>query len=320
MKAVILAGGLGTRLRPLTYRIPKPLVPVAGRSLIVRIIDSLPSSVDTVVLAVSYMKEAVEEYFRVNPCGKKVLIVNETTPLGTGGALKNVAEHLDSTFIALNGDCLSTLDFKAMVRQHRENGGIGTIALWEVEDPSAFGVVALDKGSRILDFQEKPKREEAKSKLINAGAYVFEPEILDYIGKGQVSMEREVFPNLLEEGLFGFRFQGFWVDCGTRANLLAAQTAVLEREGSGARGGHVDPGCQLYAPYLTMEATVGRCSLGPNVVVEGATIGDGASVRNSLIMRGAQIGSNAAVVNSIIGPGMAVAKDTHIIDTILAEK
>ena len=320
MKAVILAGGLGTRLRPLTYRIPKPLVPVAGRPLIVRIIDSLPSSVDTVVLAVSYMKEAVEEYFRVNPCGKKVLIVNETTPLGTGGALKNVAEHLDSTFIALNGDCLSTLDFKAMVRQHRENGGIGTIALWEVEDPSAFGVVALDKDSRILDFQEKPKREEAKSNLINAGAYVFEPEILNYIGKGQVSMEREVFPNLLEEGLFGFRFQGFWVDCGTRANLLAAQAAVLEREGSGAMGGHVDPGCHLSAPYLTLEATLGRCSLGPNVVVEGATIGDGASVCNSLIMKGAQIGSNAAVVNSIIGPGIMVGKDTQVSDTILAEK
>lgn len=320
MKAVILAGGLGTRLRPLTYRIPKPLVPVAGRPLIVRIIDSLPSSVDTVVLAVSYMKEVVEEYFRVNPCGKKVKIVNETTPLGTGGALKNVAEHLDSTFIALNGDCLSTLDLKAMVRQHREDGGIGTIALWEVEDPSAFGVVALDKGSRILDFQEKPKREEAKSNLINAGAYVFEPEILDYIGKGQVSMEREVFPNLLEEGLFGFRFQGFWVDCGTRANLLAAQTAVLEREGSGARGGHVDPGCQLFSPYLTLEATVGRCSLGPNAVVEGATIGDGASVRNSLIMKGAQIGSNVAVVNSIIGPGMMVGEGTQVSDTILADK
>ena len=149
MKAVILAGGLGTRLRPITYRTPKPLVPLVGKPIVMHIIDSLPSSVDTVVLAVSYMKDELEEYFRVNDCGRKVILVNETTPLGTGGAIKNVEEHLDGTFIVINGDVLTSIDFNSMVDHHRQKGGIGTISLWQVEDPTAFGVVGLDQHGRI---------------------------------------------------------------------------------------------------------------------------------------------------------------------------
>jgi mannose-1-phosphate guanylyltransferase len=318
MKAVILAGGLGTRLRPLTYSIPKPLVPLAGKPLIRRIIDGLPSSVDTVILAVSYMRDALEDYFRVEPCGRKVILVNESSPMGTGGALKNVAQHIDGTFIVQNGDCVSSLDIKAMVRAHRESGGLGTLALWEVEDPSAFGVVNLERNMRITEFQEKPSLAEAKSNLINAGVYVFEPEILDYIGKGQVSIEREVFPHVLEYGLYGHRFQGFWVDCGTLKNTLVAQRAMLDKENPPAPA---DFDCTLIPPNLIRARELRGCHIGPNVCIEPeAKIGAGTRVENALIMKGANLGSNCKISGSIIGPGIKVNDGESVIESIVAAR
>ena len=316
MKAVILAGGLGTRLRPLTYSIPKPLVPIAGKPLIRRIIDGLPSSVDTVILAVSYMKVALEDYFRVEPCGRKVILVNESTPMGTGGALKNVAQHIDGTFIIQNGDCVSSLDIKAMVRAHRESGGLGTLALREVEDPSAFGVVNLERDMRITDFQEKPSLAEAKSNLINAGVYVFEPEILDYIGKGQVSIEREVFPRVIEYGLYGHRFQGFWVDCGTLKNTLVAQRAMLDKENPPSPA---DFDCAFIPPNLIRAKELKGCHVGPNVCLEPEVrIGAGTHVENALVMKGASLGTNCKIDGSIIGPGIKVNDGESIINSIVA--
>lgn len=318
MKAVILAGGLGTRLRPLTYSIPKSLVPIAGKPLIRRVIDTLPSSFDTVILAVSYMKDALEDYFQVEPCGRKVILVNESSPMGTGGALTNVAQHIDGTFVVMNGDCVSSLDIKAMVRGHRETGGIGTLALWEVDDPSAFGVVEIAQNMRIIDFQEKPSRAEARSNLINAGVYVFEPEILDYIGKGQVSIEREVFPRVLEYGLFGHRFEGFWVDCGTLKNTLVAQREMLDRESPPALS-NVD--CQQIPPNLIQSKEMKGCHIGPNVCIEpDVRIGEGARVDNALIMKGASIGANCRITGSIIGPGIKVADNESVVEGILANR
>lgn len=318
MKAVILAGGLGTRLRPLTYSIPKPLVPLAGKPLVRRIIDGLPSSVDTVVLAVSYMKEALEDYFRVEPCGRKVILVNESSPMGTGGAIKNVAQYIDDTFIAVNGDCVSSLDVKAMVRAHRENGGLGTIALWQVEDPTAFGVVKLERDTRITDFQEKPSLAEAKSNLINAGVYVFEPEILDYIGKGQVSIEREVFPRIMEYGLFGHLFQGFWVDCGTLKNTLVGQRMMLDKENPPVPTSF---DCSVTPPNLIQSREMKGCHIGPNVCIEpDVQIGMGTHVENALIMKGAHLGASIKVSGSIIGPGIRVNDGESVIDAILANR
>jgi mannose-1-phosphate guanylyltransferase len=318
MKAVILAGGLGTRLRPLTYSIPKSLVPLAGKPLVRRIIDGLPSSVDTVILAVSYMKEALEDYFRVEPCGRKVVLVNESAPMGTGGALKNVAQFIDGTFIAVNGDCVSSLDIKAMVRAHRENVGLGTLALWQVEDPTAFGVVNMERDMRITDFQEKPSLAEAKSNLINAGIYVFEPEILDYIGKGQVSIEREVFPRIMEYGLFGHLFQGFWVDCGTLKNTLVAQRVMLDKDNPPAP---TSLDCALIPPNLIQSMELKGCHIGPNVCIEpDVSIGAGTHIENALIMKGAQIGANCKVSGSIIGPGIKVNDDGSALDVILANR
>ena len=194
MKALILAGGLGTRLRPLTYHIPKPLVPLVGKPLVCHIIDSLPEEVDSVILAVSYMKDDLDRYFHEHDVGRQIILVSEDEPLGTGGAIKNVSRYLDETFLAFNGDVVSSINTKRMLEFHRKRHGIGTIALWEVDDPTAFGVVALGNNGSITKFQEKPKREEAVSNRINAGTYVFEPDILDDIPAGPVSIERQVFP------------------------------------------------------------------------------------------------------------------------------
>ena len=319
MKAVILAGGLGTRMRPLTYAIPKPLIPLVGKPLVVRMIESLPSSVDTVILAVSYMKEALEDYFRVSPCGRKIIIVNETTPLGTGGAIKNVAQHLDETFIAMNGDQISSVGLKAMVRAHREKGGLGTIALWQVDDPTAFGVMEVQMDGRVVNFQEKPKLEEARSNLINAGYYVFEPDILDYIGKGQVSIEREVFPVILDHGLFGFRFEGYWTDCGTRQNFLAAQRKLLEIENPA--NPPLDPSCVIAPPNLIRSSAMRGVRIGPYACIEeGVDLAQGCEVGNSLVMKGARLEVGAKVLNSIVGPGKKVGKDETIMDCICAAK
>ena len=321
MKAVILAGGLGTRLRPITYKTPKPLVPLVGKPMVMHIIDSLPPRVDTVVLAVSYMKDVLEEYFRVNDCGRKVILVNETTPLGTGGAIKNVENYLDDTFIVINGDVLTSIDINSMVKYHREKGGIGTISLWQVEDPTAFGVVGLDQENRITAFQEKPTRAEAVSNMINAGIYVFEPDMLDNIGKGAVSIEKEVFPKVLDQGLFGYRYGGYWMDCGTRESYLKAQKTLMDigmtRNQSSASNGNVE----LIEPLHLTGTRLDSCAVGPYVFAEpNVTIGAGAEVSNSMLMRDATVSPGAVVRNSLIGPGFVVEKDPGAIDVILGNK
>ena len=167
--------------------------------MIMHIIDSLPEEVDTVVLAVSYMKDQLETFFRKNDCGRRIVLVNEDEPLGTGGAIRNVRQHLDDTFFCFNGDIISSLDLRDLLSFHRRHGGIGTLSLWQVPDPSAFGVVGLD-WDRIIDFQEKPAPGTAISDLINAGVYVFQPELLDHIPSGVVSWRGRSSPRYWTEG------------------------------------------------------------------------------------------------------------------------
>ncbi|MGB2581124.1 MAG: nucleotidyltransferase family protein, partial [Thermoplasmata archaeon] len=210
MKAVLLVGGMGTRLRPLTYRVPKPLVPVMGKPLMMHVIDSLPDEVDETIVPVGYKRDVMEDYLRRNPPRRKITIVEEKEPMGTGGAVKNVEEYIDGPFLVINGDSISSLDMNRFIEYHREKKAFATISLWEVEDPTPFGVVDLDANGQIHRFQEKPNKTEAFSRLINAGAYALEYETLDYIGSGFVSMEREVFPRIVEKGMYGLRFDGHW--------------------------------------------------------------------------------------------------------------
>ncbi len=308
---------MGTRLRPLTNTVPKPLIPLLDKPLISHIVDSLPAWVDTILLAVNYRREALEAYFETADPEGRVVLVDEPEPLGTGGALKNLSRHLNETFLAFNGDIVSSIDLALLLRNHRASKGIGTIALWPVPDPSAFGAVGTGPGLRITMFQEKPAPGEACSDLINAGVYVFEPEILDHIGDGFVSLEREVFPKVLEHGLFGHRFEGYWIDCGTRENFLRAQRTLLDL-GGGATEGRVSDRARVTPPNFLHGVEVDEATVGPYVSAqEGVVVRRGAEVSDSILMRGALIGEGAKVRGSILGPEVIVAEGAQILDTIL---
>jgi mannose-1-phosphate guanylyltransferase len=320
VKAILLVGGLGTRLRPLTYRIPKPLVPVVGRPLIMRVIDSIPKEVDEVIIPMSYKKSAMEEYLVNNRPKRRVTLVDEPEPLGTGGAVKNVEKHLDGDFLVINGDSVSSLDVSGFIRFHRQKKAFASISLWAVEDVTPFGVVDLDKDSRIRRFQEKPKKEEAFSNLINAGAYVLNHEVLDYIGKGFVSMEREVFPKILDKGMFGFRFDGYWVDCGKRENLLEAHWAVMGKEAHVVDNMSVHDGAVLKRPYVVgQEAVVAGSTIGPKAYIsERVVVGLRSHVEGSVVFEDARIGTNCRIIDSIIDAGVTVPDGVEVVSKILS--
>src|SRR5439155_486189 len=262
MQLVIVAGGFGKRLRPLTLTRPKALIPLVDRPLVLHILDSLPPSCDEAIIAVNYLFEQVRDFFREHESRIAVRVVDEPTPLGTGGALKNVERYLRGPFAVYNGDIVDTIDFDSLVQTHRKAGGIGTIAVGRVDDSSDFGAVEIVKG-RIARFVEKPARGETASHLVNAGRYVFEPGVFDFIEPGRpVSMEREVFPGLIAEGLTPYRFEGWWSDAGTLANYLNAQHLLLAA------------GRARIAP----EADVTAGSLRPPVYVGAGTFVEGGPV------------------------------------------
>ena len=322
MQFVIIAGGLGTRLRPLTLRRPKALVPLLNRPQILRVLDRLPPDCDRVIVAVNYMYERVRDFFANLDTGVDVVVVNEPQPLGTGGAIKNVEEHVTGTFAVANGDVVDAIDFAAFLKFHRRSRGIGSIALWTVDDPTAFGVVALD-GDRITRFVEKPQEAEAPSNLINAGRYLFEPEVFDLIEDGRpVSLEREVFPNLIPRGLYAFPETGLWSDAGTLPAYLEAQRLLLEHEGGGVgRGAEIL--WDVLPPVLIAEGCFVEARLGPNVVLgrgckvgrsvvrnaalfDGVSVDDKVEIESSLIGEGAAIGEAAVIRNSIVDDGAQV--------------
>ncbi len=215
MKAIILAGGLGTRLRPLTYKIPKALIPIQGKALTEHVLDILERlDIDETILSIGYKADEIKKYFNgVSKFNLKYLI--EEKPLGTAAPLI-LLPRIKETFIMINGDDLFDLNFKKMLELHKKNKATATIALTKVEDPSHYGVAKLQK-DRILEFVEKPKKEEAPSNYINSGYYILEPEVFDLVKrKNFAMMEKDVFPKLAESGkLFGYKDDGQWFDTGT---------------------------------------------------------------------------------------------------------
>jgi mannose-1-phosphate guanylyltransferase len=324
MEAVILAGGFGTRLRPLTNTRPKPLLPILGRAMIDHVVLSMPDEVDRVVLAVNYMADAVRDHLGRTDLGVEVTVVEEDEPLGTGGAFRNaLGEVRSDTFIGLNGDIVSSLDYSALVAEQRARGGIGTIALWEVDDPSRYGVVELDESDRIVSFIEKPAPGESPSDLINAGAYALRTEILDLIEPGvPTSIEREVFPRVLDQGLHGHRFTGFWVDAGTPQAYLEAHRELLDRIPQDWDDADVHSTAQVLGPsMLAMGVTVGAGAVvGPYATLgEGVHVAEGARVEDSVLHPGAMVGPGGRVRESILGEGAMVGRDEAIDGTVLED-
>lgn len=322
VKAVLLVGGLGTRLRPLTYRIPKPLVPVLGKPLMMHVIDSLPPEVDETIIPVSYMKETMQEYLAKNPPSRKITLVDEPRPLGTGGAVKNVEDLLEGqgTFLVINGDSLSSLDVAKFVRFHKEKAGVATISLWTAEDVTPFGVVDIDEDNRIKRFQEKPKQEDAFSNLINAGAYALEEEVLGYMDKGFVSMERDIFPKILDDGMYGFSFEGYWIDCGKRESLLDAYWTLMGNEAESISKNCVSEGAVVKKPLIVGEgAVITGASVGPHAYIsERVVIGLRSKVERSVLFEDARVGARCTIIDSIIDSGVTIPDGTEVRSEIVS--
>lgn len=318
MQAVILAGGLGTRLRPLTYTRPKALVPLLNRPMVLHLLDGLPPAVDRVLLAANYRVDALRAYFAEREDDPPVQVVEEAEPLGTGGALKNLEARLDDTFLTYNGDVISSLNSESLLAAHRARGGLGTLALWEVEDPTPFGVVDLDAESRVQRFREKPPPGEAPSRLVNAGVYALEPEILDLIPPDRpVSLEREVFPKAAERGLYGMEFEGYWSDAGTRTSYLAAQRALLDRVAQGPRGAEAG---RFRSPVLVDEtAEVEGGVVGPYACLGPGCHVEDAFVENAVLLERTRVEPGAHVEGSLVGAGATVARDARLEECILAD-
>ena len=228
--ALILAGGKGTRLRPLTYEIPKALIPVRGRTLTEHVFDLFKRhGIHEIILAVGHMKDKIKEHFGDGQkFGVHITYLEEEDALGTAGPLRLCRDRLTETFIVSNGDELKDIDLEEMYQAHKQNKAVVTIALTTVDDPSAYGVAKLS-GNRILEFVEKPKREDAPSNLINSGLYIIEPEVIAMIPAGFAMLEQEVFPKLAKQGkLFGYPFSGQWFDTG---NMERYEKAIKEWRG-----------------------------------------------------------------------------------------
>ena len=324
MQAVILVGGFGTRLRPLTRDIPKQMLPVVDRPIIEHVVAHLAGhGVTRVVLSLGFRPEAFADAYPDGTCaGLPLHYAVEPEPLDTAGAVRFAAlaagigavtgtgigpgsgsEGCD-TFLVLNGDVLTDLDIGAMVASHRAAGAEATLALTEVDDPSRYGVVPTDAEGRVLGFVEKPDAESAPSRWINAGTYVLEPSILDRIPDGRpVSIEREVFPAMAAEGcLHAMRSDAYWIDTGTPEAYIRAQLDLVD----GTRGD---------LPAVHPSATVDpSAEVRRSIVMAGATVGPGAHLLNSIIMDGGTIGAGAVVAHSIVGPGAQIGEGASLTD------
>lgn len=325
MQVVVLAGGVGSRLRPWTNSVPKPLLPMLDLSLLERVVEGVPKDlIDEVVVAGGYKVDMIQQYFAKADVDFDVRIVPEDKPLGTGGALGNCRDVVSGTFACFNGDIVSSLQIDPLLNLHEKNGGIGTLALWEVEDPTRFGIVGLDEESRITQFKEKPTPEEVFSNLINAGSYILEDDIFDFMPKGKHSIEREVFPQLASQGaLNGQQFEGYFIDAGTPSAWSEAVNRCI-KEGRFRRG-LIDGNSWYGSPETTTSDRVSESMIDSNVVVSnstvrrstllaGSTVGLDSIVESCLVGRDVQIGSNVELRNMVIDHGSVIPDGTSMND------
>ncbi len=320
MKALFLAGGFGTRLKPITNDLPKPMVPIMGKPLLERNIERLKKyGVDEIILSTCYKPGEIKRYFEDGrKFGVKISYISEDLPLGTAGAIKNAHSFISETFLVFNADILSDIDISGMIRLHREKRALATIAVTKVDNPSDYGVIEYDENGCITAFREKPCPHETASNLINAGVYIFEPQILDEIPTGRaVSIERETYPLLLRKRYKLAVYSGcsYWLDLGTPGKYLRAHRDILDgvlRIGEHdfvknrqhiSRTARISPGVNVIGPvYIGDNVEIGPDStIGPGTVLcENSSVGKGAKVIGSVVWDNVHVGSGASVVNSVV--------------------
>lgn len=309
MRAIVLVGGFGTRLRPLTLSAPKQMLPLGGVTMLERVVSKLGSfGVDEVVLSLGYQPDAFRGEFPDQVCaGVRLVYAVEPEPLDTAGAIRFAARDagIDERVLAVNGDVLTDLDVADLWSRHEAFGGAATIALTPVEDPSRYGVVPIDAEGRVEAFIEKPAPGTAPSNWINAGVYVLEPSVLAGIPEGRkVSIERETFPQLVaDRSLFAVHSDAYWIDAGTPAAYLQAHLDLLD----GVRGEFevaIDP-----SAHVDPDAKVSRSMVGA-----GAVIAAGTEIVDSVVMSGARIGSGSRIERSLIGGRATIGASSELTD------
>jgi mannose-1-phosphate guanylyltransferase len=315
MKAVVLVGGEGTRMRPLTETVPKPLLPLMDRHALDHVLDHLARhGVHEVVLSSPYLEQVFHPFIAARHGDPAITWITETHALGTGGAIVNALEAAgDEPFFALNGDILTDLDLTAMLASHEDKGAAVTIALHHVDDARAFGLVATDDEGRIEEFREKP--EDPVPGDVNAGTYLLDPEVLRAWTPGDtISIERDIFPALIDAGhpVYGFVADAYWLDLGTPEKYLQAHFDMFE--------GKVH-GVSYPAPWIAEGARVDlRAHLGRWVAVgPGAIVGPDARVDDSVLQAGARVGSGAVVTRSVMAPNAVIGDGAIVESSVLGD-
>jgi mannose-1-phosphate guanylyltransferase len=318
LQALILAGGEGTRLRPLTYTVAKPVLPLAGRPHIAYVIDWLIGhGVDDVIISCGFLAEGMRKALAALEPGVEIRYAEEPDARGTAGAIRFAEEMLGDRFLVLNGDVLCDLDLSALIAQHEETGARATIALYPVADPTGYGLIHRHDDGEITEFLEKPEPAQIDTDEINAGAYLLERSVLDEIPPDrEVSIEREVFPKLIADGLYGIRLEGYWIDIGTPDRFLEANWDILERKLETVTGDRLDEGGLLVEDGV--EIGVPATLQGPAAIGERTEISPGAQPRPPYVLgRNCRIRPGAVVERSVLLDDCLVEDDAVVVNTIL---
>lgn len=318
MQALILAGGAGTRLRPLTYTVAKPVLPLAGRPHIAYVIDWLAGhGVGDVIVSCGHLADGMRSALDDLDLGVQIRFAEEPDARGTAGAIRFADDMLAERFFVINGDVLCDLDLTALIAQHTDTGARGTLALYPVADPTGYGLVHRDDDGEITEFLEKPEPDQIDTDEINAGAYLLERSVLDEIPPDkEVSIEREVFPRLIGKGLYGIRLEGYWIDIGTPDRFLEANWDILEKRVETVMSDQLDEpmmvgdGCEI---------SDGAELRQPCVIGGGSRIGEGAVIERSVLLDGCTVEDAATVSNSILSAGVTVEAGASLDGEVVGE-
>jgi mannose-1-phosphate guanylyltransferase len=339
MQAVILSGGQGTRLRPLTATMPKPSVPMVNKPMIWYMVDWLAGhGVTDIVMSVGFLADGLRAALdETGHDGITIRYVEEPEPLGTAGAVKFAEEFLDERFIVLNGDVLTAFDISAEIAQHEATGARATLALVPVEDPTAYGLVLTNEDNKIESFLEKPDAADVPpNPRINAGAYILEREVLEMIPAGENrSFEHDVFPQLVDNGIYAYDADAYWLDLGTPERYVEATRDLMNNNvasylsddliatgNSIAESAEVS-GAAIIAPVVIDENVTVRPGtvLGAHTVLgKNVTVGDNTSITGSVVMQNGTVGEGVTIVDALIGPGVQIGDGAKIdADTVIGE-
>ncbi len=341
MRAIIIAGGLGTRLRPLTYNLPKPIVPVANRPFVLHQIELLKRyGITEIVLLPIYLSEEIKEIFdEGKKFGVKVYYSIEEKPLGTAGAVKNAEEFFTpEPMIVFNGDILTDINLKDLIEAHYKKKARVTLALTEVEDPTTYGLVLTDETGRVTRFIEKPSWEQVTARTVNAGIYVLDPGVFEEVPRGlEYSFERQLYPHLLEreEPIYGFVSQAYWIDIGSPQKYMQAHRGILRQEvrvhipGKKNEDGvwigkntYISPSAKVNGPSLLGDGVqIGDEVRVQDLVVlgENVSVDEGSSLDHSIIWRGTAIGKEVKLSNCLVGINCRIEDGAEIAGMVLAD-